>query len=165
MVTNIGLPIFFRLVAEFPATGGVLTSSHIYSVKLLRYVTYYGYFLASCEIVFSLFIITFIIQEAIKMVELKKEYFRSAWNWLELLLLGVSYPLTFTSVLASLGWRWIDSQRATTAQVWLESVTQCPTLRQPHSPPWFSTLKLFSSFAANFLRFHILSTHYPSCLF
>ncbi|GAB0195882.1 polycystic kidney disease 2-like 2 protein [Grus japonensis] len=79
-----------ELVVEFPATGGALTSSHIYSVKLLRYVTYYDYFLASCEIAFCLFIIAFIIQEAIKIGKLKKEYFTSAWNWLDLLLLLVS---------------------------------------------------------------------------
>ncbi|KFV44048.1 Polycystic kidney disease 2-like 2 protein, partial [Gavia stellata] len=87
---NINLFCIIKLVVEFPATGGALTSSHIYSVKLLRYVTYYDYFLASCEIIFCLFIITFIIQEAIKIVKLKKEYFRSAWNWLDLLLLVVS---------------------------------------------------------------------------
>lgn len=103
MVTETSSRFFFRLVVEFPATGGALTSSHIYSVKLLRYVTHYDYFLASCEILFCLFIITFIIQAAIKIVKQKKEYFRSAWNWLDLLLIGVSYPLTFISVLASLG--------------------------------------------------------------
>ncbi|KAM6380150.1 polycystin-2-like protein 2 [Pluvialis apricaria] len=87
---NINLFCIVRLVVEFPATGGALTSSHTYSVKLLRYVTYYDYFLASCEIIFCLFIITFIIQEAIKIVKLKKKYFRSAWNCLDLLLLVVS---------------------------------------------------------------------------
>ncbi|NXN66707.1 PK2L2 protein, partial [Himantopus himantopus] len=87
---NINLFCIVRLVVEFPATGGALTSSHTYSVKLLRYVTYYDYFLASCEIAFCLFIITFIIQEAIKIVKLKKKYFRSAWNCLDLLLLVVS---------------------------------------------------------------------------
>ncbi|XP_010577503.1 PREDICTED: polycystic kidney disease 2-like 2 protein [Haliaeetus leucocephalus] len=87
---NINLFCIIKLVVEFPATGGAVTSSHIYSVKLLRYVTYYDYFLASCEITFCLFIVTFIIQEAIKIVKLKKEYFRSAWNWLDLLLLVVS---------------------------------------------------------------------------
>ncbi|NXI96187.1 PK2L2 protein, partial [Psophia crepitans] len=87
---NINLFCIIRLVVEFPATGGALTSSHIYSVKLLRYVTYYDYFLASCEIVFCLFIATFIIQEAIKIGKLKKKYFTSAWNWLNLLLLVVS---------------------------------------------------------------------------
>ncbi|KFW01355.1 Polycystic kidney disease 2-like 2 protein, partial [Eurypyga helias] len=87
---NINLFCVVRLVVEFPATGGALTSSHIYSVKLLRYITYYDYFLASCEIIFCLFIVTFIIQGAIKIGKLKKEYFRSAWNWLDLLLLVVS---------------------------------------------------------------------------
>ncbi|XP_055668357.1 polycystic kidney disease 2-like 2 protein [Falco peregrinus] len=87
---NVNLFCIIRLVVEFPATGGALTSSHIYSVKLLRYITYYDYFLASCEVTFCLFIITFIIHKAIKIVKLKKEYFRSAWNWLDLLLLVVS---------------------------------------------------------------------------
>ncbi|NXS62310.1 PK2L2 protein, partial [Brachypteracias leptosomus] len=87
---NVNLFCVIRLVVEFPATGSALTSSHIYSVKLLRYVTYSDYLLASCEISFCIFIITFIIQEAIKIVKLKKQYFRNAWNWLELLLLVVS---------------------------------------------------------------------------
>ncbi|XP_062443711.1 polycystin-2-like protein 2 [Rhea pennata] len=87
---NINLFCVIRLVVEFPATGGVLTSSHIYSVKLLRYVTYYDYFLASCEITFCLFVITFIIQEAIKITKLKTEYFRSVWNWLNILLVVIS---------------------------------------------------------------------------
>ncbi|NXX81390.1 PK2L2 protein, partial [Urocolius indicus] len=87
---NINLFCIIKLVVEFPATGGALTSSHIYSVKLLRYITYYDYFLACCEIIFCLFIITFIIQEATKIIKLKKKYFRSAWNWLDLLLLLVS---------------------------------------------------------------------------
>ncbi|NXH14048.1 PK2L2 protein, partial [Bucco capensis] len=87
---NVNLFCIIRLVVEFPATGGALTSSHIYSVKLLRYVTAYDYFLASCEVSFCLFIMTFIIQGAIKIVKQKKKYFRSAWNWLDLLLLLVS---------------------------------------------------------------------------
>ncbi|XP_010070750.1 PREDICTED: polycystic kidney disease 2-like 2 protein, partial [Pterocles gutturalis] len=87
---NVNLFCIIKLVVEFPATGSALTSSHIYSVKLLRYITYYDYFLAACEITFCLFIILFIIQEAIQIAKLKKEYFRSAWNWLDLLLLVVS---------------------------------------------------------------------------
>ncbi|NXG92315.1 PK2L2 protein, partial [Stercorarius parasiticus] len=87
---NVNLFCVVRLVVEFPATGGARTSSHTYSVKLLRYVTYYDYFLGACEITFCLFIITFIIQEATKIVKLKKKYFRSAWNCLDLLLLVVS---------------------------------------------------------------------------
>ncbi|XP_043837901.1 polycystic kidney disease 2-like 2 protein [Dromiciops gliroides] len=87
---NVNLFCIIRLVAEFPATGGVLTSWNFYSVKLLRYVTYFDYFIASCEIIFCIFIINFIIQEIKKMKEYKYAYFKSFWNLLELLLLLLS---------------------------------------------------------------------------
>ncbi|XP_076994678.1 polycystin-2-like protein 2 isoform X2 [Tamandua tetradactyla] len=84
---NVNLFCIIRLVAEFPATGGILTSWQFYSVKLLRYVSYYDYFIASCEIIFCIFLFVFITQEAKKMKEFKFAYFKSIWNWLELLLL------------------------------------------------------------------------------
>ncbi|XP_032303379.1 polycystic kidney disease 2-like 2 protein isoform X2 [Coturnix japonica] len=87
---NLNLFCIVRLVVEFPATGGALTSFQIQSVKLLRYISYYDYFLASCEVAFCLFIITFIAQEAIEIKKMKMEYFRRAWNWLDMLLILVS---------------------------------------------------------------------------
>ncbi|XP_060094308.1 polycystin-2-like protein 2 [Heteronotia binoei] len=87
---NVNLFCIVRLVLEFPATGGILPSWQFYSVKLLRYVTYYDYFLASCEVIFCLFILSFIIQEFIKMKTLKKEYVKNAWNWLDILLILLS---------------------------------------------------------------------------
>ncbi|XP_047913217.1 polycystin-2-like protein 2 isoform X3 [Anser cygnoides] len=87
---NVNLFCIIRLVVEFPATGGAITSSRIYSVKLLRYISFYDYFLASCEIAFCLFIVTFIIQEMIEIKKLKMAYFRTVWNWLDLLLVAVS---------------------------------------------------------------------------
>lgn len=77
-------------MAEFPATGGIITSWQFYSVKLLRYVSYYDYIIASCEITFCIFLIVFTTQEAQKVREFKSAYFKSVWNWLELLLLVVS---------------------------------------------------------------------------
>ncbi|XP_040837280.1 polycystic kidney disease 2-like 2 protein isoform X1 [Ochotona curzoniae] len=84
---NVNLFCIIRLVAEFPATGGILTSWQFYSVKLLRYVSYYDYFIASCEITFCIFLIVFTTQEGKKIKEFKYAYFKSIWNWLELLLL------------------------------------------------------------------------------
>ncbi|XP_048224448.1 polycystic kidney disease 2-like 2 protein isoform X1 [Perognathus longimembris pacificus] len=84
---NVNLFCIIRLVAEFPATGGILTSWQLYSVKLLRYVSYYDYFIASCEITFCIFLFVFTTQEFKKMKEFKSDYFKSIWNWLELLLL------------------------------------------------------------------------------
>lgn len=77
-------------MAEFPVTGGLLISWHFYSVKRLRYVTHYDYFIASCGIIFCIFLFVFITQELRKLNEFKIAYFKSIWNWLELLFLAVS---------------------------------------------------------------------------
>ncbi|KAF5913416.1 hypothetical protein HPG69_017034 [Diceros bicornis minor] len=92
---NVNLFCIIRLVAEFPATGGILTSWQFYSVKLLRYVSYYDYFIASCEITFCIFLIVFTIQEIKNMKEFKWAYFKSIWNWLELLLLVLCFVAVF----------------------------------------------------------------------
>ncbi|KAG3266236.1 polycystin-2-like protein 2 isoform X3 [Ictidomys tridecemlineatus] len=84
---NVNLFCIIRLVAEFPATGGILTSWQFYSVKLLRYVSYYDYFIASCEVTFCIFLVVFTTQEIKKIKEFKSAYLKSIWNWLELLLL------------------------------------------------------------------------------
>ncbi|XP_008689798.1 polycystic kidney disease 2-like 2 protein isoform X4 [Ursus americanus] len=88
---NVNLFCIIRLVAEFPATGGIITSWQFYSVKLLRYVSYYDYIIASCEITFCIFLIVFTTQEAQKVREFKSAYFKSVWNWLELLLLVLCF--------------------------------------------------------------------------
>ncbi|XP_052011806.1 polycystic kidney disease 2-like 2 protein isoform X2 [Apodemus sylvaticus] len=92
---NVNLFCIIRLLAEFPATGGLLTSWQFYSVKLLRYVSYYDYFIASCEIIFCIFLFVFIIQELRKLSRFKSAYFRSVWNWLELLLLLLCFLAVF----------------------------------------------------------------------
>ncbi|XP_023559096.1 polycystic kidney disease 2-like 2 protein isoform X1 [Octodon degus] len=92
---NVNLFCIIRLVAEFPATGGILTSWQFYSLKLLRYVSYYDYFIASCEIVFCIFLVVFTTQEIKKIKELKFAYFKSIWNWLELLLLLLCFVTVF----------------------------------------------------------------------
>ncbi|XP_012583335.1 PREDICTED: polycystic kidney disease 2-like 2 protein isoform X4 [Condylura cristata] len=92
---NVNLFCIIRLVAEFPATGGILTSWQFYSVKLLRYVSFYDYFIASCEITFCIFLIVFTTQEVKKIREFKSAYFKSIWNWLELLLLGLCFVAIF----------------------------------------------------------------------
>jgi len=53
-------------VAELPATGGVVPSWQLRTVKLLRYVTPMDYFVLACEIIFMLFIVYYTIEEAIE---------------------------------------------------------------------------------------------------
>ncbi|KAH0629801.1 hypothetical protein JD844_012188 [Phrynosoma platyrhinos] len=84
---NVNLFCIVRLTVEFPAIGGIIPSWRFRSVKLLRYVTYFDYFLASCEVIFCLFVLTFFIQEMSQMKRLKINYFKDGWNWLDMLLL------------------------------------------------------------------------------
>ncbi len=51
---------------EFPAVGGLKTSSKFRAVKLLRYVNASDYFVLACEMLFALFIVYYTIEEALE---------------------------------------------------------------------------------------------------
>lgn len=56
----------FRLLFEFPAVGGLVTSSKFRAVKLIRYVNAFDYFVLSCEFLFALFIVYYTIEEGLE---------------------------------------------------------------------------------------------------
>jgi len=58
--------VCFSLVCEFPATGGAVSSWSVRTVKLLRYVTSLDYFIMACEIIFIIFILYYVVEEAIE---------------------------------------------------------------------------------------------------
>jgi len=51
---------------EFPAVGGLITSSTFRTVKLIRYVDSFDYFVLACEIIFLLFIAYYTIEEVLE---------------------------------------------------------------------------------------------------
>ena len=55
-----------RLLFEFPAVGGVVTSYKFRAVKLLRYVNIFDYFVLSCEILLALFVVYYTIEEMLE---------------------------------------------------------------------------------------------------
>ena len=55
-----------RLVCEFPATGGAVTSWNINVLKLLRYVTATDYFVLACESLFILFVLYYVVEEVLE---------------------------------------------------------------------------------------------------
>jgi hypothetical protein len=63
---NVNLFCVVRLVVEFPATAGAITSWNFRTVKLVRYVTVFEYFVMACEVFLALFIIYYIIEEVIE---------------------------------------------------------------------------------------------------
>ena len=79
----------FRIFFEFPATGGVIPNAYYRTVKLLRYVHGWDYFLLANEVIFLLFIVYFIIEEILEIFKLKISYFASVWNNLDIIVLIV----------------------------------------------------------------------------
>ncbi|KAG1951065.1 polycystic kidney disease 2-like 1 protein [Pimephales promelas] len=84
---NINLFCVIRLVVEFPATGGAIPSYQIRTVKLIRYVTTWDYFIIGCEIVFCVFILYYIVEEILEFRVHKLSHFKSIWNILDLVVI------------------------------------------------------------------------------
>ncbi|PAA66722.1 hypothetical protein BOX15_Mlig004710g1 [Macrostomum lignano] len=87
---NINLFCVVKLVMEFPATGGAIPSSEYRTVKLLRYVEPRDYVVLICEIIFMLFICYYVVEEVIEIKRHKLGYFKSFWNWLDILVIIIS---------------------------------------------------------------------------
>ncbi|XP_048459930.1 polycystic kidney disease 2-like 2 protein [Rhincodon typus] len=95
---NVNLFTAIRLLVEFPATGGAIPSSEFFTVKLLRYVSNFDYFLAACEIIFCFFICNYLIQEIIELHSYRMAYFKNFWNCLDFLIVLFSLLAIFYNV-------------------------------------------------------------------
>ncbi|XP_066535300.1 polycystin-2-like protein 1 [Hoplias malabaricus] len=84
---NINLFCVIRLVVEFPATGGAIPSYQIRTVKLIRYITMWDYFIVGCEIVFCVFILYYIVEEILELRIHRFSYFKSIWNILDVVII------------------------------------------------------------------------------
>ncbi|KAK3592407.1 hypothetical protein CHS0354_004031 [Potamilus streckersoni] len=87
---NINLFCVVRLVVEFPATGGAISSSVFRTVKLIRYVSVTDYFIMACEVIFVLFIVYYMIEEGLEIKKHKFSYFKSFWNILDILVILIA---------------------------------------------------------------------------
>ncbi|XP_055757871.1 polycystic kidney disease 2-like 1 protein [Salvelinus fontinalis] len=84
---NINLFCVISLLVEFPATGGAIPSYQIRTVKLIRYITYWDYFIIGCEMVFCLFILYYIVEEILELRIHGFSYFSSIWNTLDVVVI------------------------------------------------------------------------------
>lgn len=94
---NINLYVVTKLIAEFPATGGLITSWQFRTLNLLENSTDAPIALYLCFAFFLFFIIYYTIEE---LVEIKTlgfvPYFRtSGWNFLDIFTIMVSVMLIF----------------------------------------------------------------------
>lgn len=82
-------PSSHRLVVEFPATGGAIPSWQIRTVKLIRYVSNWDFFIIVCEIIFCIFIFYYVVEEILELHIHQFRYLRSIWNILDLVVILV----------------------------------------------------------------------------
>ncbi|KAK2098820.1 Polycystic kidney disease 2-like 1 protein [Saguinus oedipus] len=87
---NINLFCVLRLVVEFPATGGAIPSWQIRTVKLIRYVSNWDFFIVGCEVVFCIFIFYYVVEEILELHIHRLHYLRSIWNILDLVVILLS---------------------------------------------------------------------------
>lgn len=78
-----------RLVVEFPATGGAIPSWQIRTVKLIRYVSNWDFFIVGCEIIFCIFIFYYVVEEILELHIHRLHYLSSIWNILDLVVILV----------------------------------------------------------------------------
>ncbi|XP_030643868.1 polycystin-2 [Chanos chanos] len=89
---NINLFCVARLVVEFPATGGIVTSWQFQTVRLLRYVSSWDYFVGVCEVAFCMFVLYYTVEEVLEIRLHRLRYFKSMWNCLDILIVALSVP-------------------------------------------------------------------------
>uniref|UniRef100_A0A8C4GU66 Polycystic kidney disease 2-like 1 n=1 Tax=Dicentrarchus labrax TaxID=13489 RepID=A0A8C4GU66_DICLA len=84
---NINMFCVITLVVEFPATGGAIPSYQIRTVRLIRYITTWDFFILGCEVVFCLFILYYVVEEILELRIHKFAYFKSIWNILDIVVI------------------------------------------------------------------------------
>ncbi|XP_060043769.1 polycystin-2 [Erinaceus europaeus] len=87
---NINLFCVVRLLVEFPATGGVVPSWQLQPVKPIHYVSALERFLGTCEIVFCIFILYYVVEEALEIRIHRLHYFWNFWNCLDVVIVALS---------------------------------------------------------------------------
>ncbi|XP_051559192.1 polycystin-2 isoform X1 [Myxocyprinus asiaticus] len=95
---NINLFCIVRLLVEFPATGGALTSWQFQTVRLIRYVSSWDYFVGFCEVAFCLFVLYYLVEEVLEIRLNRLRYFKSLWNCLDVFIVMLSVPAIIMNI-------------------------------------------------------------------
>ena len=95
---NANLFCVVKLAFEFPPTGGLQLSSTFRTVKLLRYVGREDFWVFAFEILFCCFVLYYGVEEVMEIKKAKLDYFQSAWNVMDMVVIGISLFNIFIAV-------------------------------------------------------------------
>lgn len=74
-----------------PPTGGIFPISNFYALKFFRYVSTGDLVILGFEILFVFFIVYYSTIAALDISAIRLAYFRNGWNYLEIVILIVSF--------------------------------------------------------------------------
>lgn len=66
-----------------------MTSWQFQTVRLIRYVSSWDYFVGVCEVAFCLFILYYVVEEVLEIRIHRLHYFKSLWNCLDVIIVTV----------------------------------------------------------------------------
>lgn len=91
-VYNANLNIFAvcKLVFEFPSTGGVITTAEFHSLRLIRFLEAFDWFILACEILVYIFIVYYIVEEVREIIYFRLAYFTKFWTYIDWTIIMVS---------------------------------------------------------------------------
>ena len=78
-------------VLEFQPGGGTIPNYRIDVIRLMRYHQGFGLFVILCELFYLSFIVYFTVREFRLLHEQGSMYFKSYWNWAEMVVIVLSY--------------------------------------------------------------------------
>lgn len=87
---NLNLFCIVKLTFEFPPTGGIIPTSRFHTLKLIRYVNQFDYFIFICECIFFVLILYYTAEEIREIIYLKGNYFKHFWNYIDIIILSVN---------------------------------------------------------------------------
>ncbi|VDI23340.1 Hypothetical predicted protein, partial [Mytilus galloprovincialis] len=88
---DLNLFAYSMFLAEFPETGGIVTSYSIYPFRIYFHLGTNGIYTLICEVIFLIFLVALIIKVVYGLVKQKKLFFKSVWNVLDCCCISLSF--------------------------------------------------------------------------
>ncbi|KAL0272042.1 UNVERIFIED_CONTAM: hypothetical protein PYX00_005165 [Menopon gallinae] len=95
---NVNLFCICKIVLEFPPSGGMLPKADFASVKLIRYLSTYDFFILGLEFFFGIFVIFLTVEVTRNILELRKQFLRIVWSYVDIMVLLLSYVFIIYSI-------------------------------------------------------------------
>ncbi|XP_022092642.1 uncharacterized protein LOC110980349 [Acanthaster planci] len=100
------------LLVEFLPQGGATPYPYFWTIRLDRYIGAFAYFVLAGQIVYTLFIIYFLVRELRNLFREKRQYFDSVWNLCEVCILALAISsIVFYLYRMFVGWDLMEQWR------------------------------------------------------